>query len=505
MVAPLLKIEVFVENKKIKKVVIAGGGTAGWMTAAALTKLIGKNLEVVLVESYAIGPIGVGEATIPPLKTFHQLLKIDEAEFMAETQATFKLGIQFENWRNVGEDYFHAFGVTGQNCWAAGFQHFWKKGLDEGVSDNFSAYCLEAAAAKEDKFSLNSKSVINYAYHLDAIKYAKFLRKYSEKLGATRIEGKIEKANLNELGYIESLSLESGQIIDGDFFIDCTGQAALLIEKALHTGYEDWGHWLACDSAVAVQTATDGKNKPYTRSIAFEHGWQWRIPLQTRMGNGIVYSSHYMSADEAEEKLLSDVDGEVLTKPLHVKYNIGQRRQHWNKNCVAIGLSSGFIEPLESTAIHLIFTGILKFLQLFPGDGVKENDIYQYNKQRKFEADRIRDFIILHYAVTNRNDSELWKHCQNLSIPSSLKQKIDLFKRTGHVFPEGDELFVDSWQQVMIGQGLVPDTYHKVVDEMPEGKLEQFLSSIKNKIDSDVAAMIDSNDFISKYCPSNLS
>ncbi len=490
------------KTNKIKKVVIAGGGSAGWMTAAALSKLLGKQLDIVLVESEEIGPIGVGEATIPTLQTFHKLLKINEAEFMAATQATFKLGINFENWRDVGEDYIHAFGYTGKDCWACGFQHFWRKGLDKYCSENFSYYCLEAAAAKQNKFTPLANNGLNYAYHLDAILYAKFLRGFSENLGVTRIEGKITKVNLDDAGYIDALKLESGKVIEGDLFIDCTGQRALLIEDAMHTGYEDWGQWLACDSAVAIQTKSVEEPVPYTRSIAFEYGWQWKIPLQNRMGNGLVYSSHYLSQEDAEKQLLDNIEGEHLTKPLHVKYQIGQRLKHWNKNCVAIGLASGFIEPLESTAIHLIYSGITKLLMLFPSNGISDSDILEYNKQRKFEAERIRDFIILHYVVTNRNDSELWRHCQNIEIPDTLRDKINLFKETGKMFREGDELFNDSWMQVMIGQGITPDTYHSIVDEMSDMELNTFLAQIKESIDQKVEGMLSHQEFIDKYCSS---
>jgi tryptophan halogenase len=438
------------------------------------------------------------------------LLKIDEAEFMAATQATFKLGIKFENWRGIDEEYMHAFGDTGKDCWAGGFQHFWKKGLAKGYSEDYGKYCLEAVVAEQKKFTHLPKQQQqfaylpqkqpNHAYHLDAILYAKYLRKLSEKAGVTRIEGKIVSVNLNDDGFITSLDMQSGQTIDGDLFIDCTDQKAVLIEGAMHTGYEDWSHWLACDSAVAVQTKNIKPASPYTRSIAFEAGWQWRIPLQSRMGNGIVYSSNYMTAEDAEKRLLDSVEGEVITKPLHVKYNIGQRLKHWNKNCVAIGLASGFIEPLESTALHLIYTGITKLLTLFPNDGIRESDIDQYNKQRKFEADRIRDFIILHYKVTNRDDSELWRHSRRMSIPDSLTQKIEQFKGSGNVFYEGNELFTDSWQQVMVGQGLVPETYHKIVDEMSDEDLKGFLQSLKNNVDKKASAMCAHEEYIAKYC-----
>ena len=376
------------KNHKIRKVVVAGGGTAGWMAAASLAKLLGKTLDITLVESDDIPTVGVGEATIPTLITLHQLLKINEQEFMAAVQGTFKLGISFENWRNVNEDYIHSFGWTGKDCWAAGFQHFWKKGLDLGISEEFGKYCPEWVAAKENKFAVLPRDGLNYAYHIDAGLYAKFLRKMAEQHGAVRQEGKIKCVHKDaETGFIKSLQLASGQIIEGDLFIDCTGFRGLLIEETLHAGYDDWSHLLPCDSAIAVQTEALADPIPYTRSIAHEAGWQWRIPLQTRVGNGMVFCSKFWSDDEAVAKLTSNINGKMLNDPRVIKFKTGQRRKHWHKNCVAMGLASGFIEPLESTSIHLIQRSIIRLMQMFPYDGIRQPDVEEFNNQMAFETD----------------------------------------------------------------------------------------------------------------------
>ncbi len=493
------------QTKKIKKVVIAGGGTAGWMTAAALSKTLGKNLDITLIESDEIATIGVGEATIPTLVFFHQLLDIKEQAFMSATNATFKLGISFENWRDINEKYIHAFGETGRDCWAAGFQHFWLKGKQKGFSADFGDYCIERKAAEANKFAHLPKNGLNYAYHIDATLYAKFLRCFSERYGLKRIEGKITKVNTTtDTGLISSLQLASGQIIEGDLFIDCTGQRALLIEQTLHTGFENWSHWLPCDSAIAVQTQSIGAAIPYTRSIARESGWQWRIPLQNRVGNGLVYCSKYLSDDQAKKTLLDNIEGETITEPKVIKYKTGRSLKQWNKNCVAIGLSSGFLEPLESTSIHLIQSGIVRLLRMFPHNGIQQSEIFEYNKQAQFETERIRDFIILHYFVTQRRDSQFWRHCSNMEIPETLAQKINLFKQTGRVFREGNELFEDSWQQVMLGQGLIPEQYHPIVDEMSDDELHHFLDKIKSGIEKTVAQLPSHEQYIARYCKSTL-
>ena len=492
------------QDRKINKVVIAGGGTAGWMAAAALSKLIGKNLEVVLVESDEIPTVGVGEATIPTLHVFHQLLGINEQEFMAATNATFKLGIAFENWRDVKQDYLHSFGFLGQGCWAAGFQHFWLKGRERGIASELGDYVPEHVGAREGKFAVMDGQELNHAYHLDAGLYANFLRKIATKFGCLRIEGKIAKVTLDdESGYIDSLTLASGQV---DLFIDCTGFKGLLIEDALHTGYDDWSHLLPCDSAIAVQTKTVSKPLPYTRAIARDAGWQWRIPLQNRTGNGLVFCSKYMSDDEATKTLLDNIEGERLNEPRVIKFKTGQRRKHWNKNCIAMGLSSGFIEPLESTGIHLFQRAIVRLLQMFPSNGIKLSHIEEYNVQTKEEAENIKDFIILHYHLTARKDTAFWRYCSSMDVPDSLKHRMTLFKESGQVFKKDEELFGEtSWVQVMMGQGLMPEQYHPIVDMMGDQELHNFLNTIKSGVKRKVQSWPDHNDFIKRYCPSSLN
>lgn len=484
-------------NNAIKKVVIAGGGTAGWMAAAAIAKTLGKRVQVTLVESDEIGTVGVGEATIPTLQYFHQLLNINEAEFIKATHATFKLGINFENWRDVGKDYLHAFGVTGNDCWACGFQHFWLKGKQLGLASAFGDYCLEQVAGINNKFAQLPNNGLNYAYHMDATLYGQYLRKLAEQNGAQRQEGMIANVNLNhDTGFIKSLTLTSGVEVEGDLFIDCTGQRALLIEGALHTGYEDWSHWLPSDSAIAVQTESVEEPRAYTRSIAHPFGWQWRIPLQHRVGNGIVYCSKFVSDEKAKDTLLSNVEGEVLTEPRVIKFRTGTRRKHWNKNCIAVGLSSGFLEPLESTSIHLIQQSIVRLLRMFPQDGITERDIEEYNAQNRFEWETCRDFIILHYKVTERTDSEFWQYTKNMEIPEGLAHRIQLFKETGRVFRKNNELFDDSWMQVMIGQGLEPESYHPIVDNMSEQELKRFLDHIKMNIQKTVEQLPSHQNYL---------
>lgn len=493
-------------NKAIKKVVVAGGGTAGWMTASALSKVLGKLVEVILVESDEIPTVGVGEATIPTLHIFHQLLGINEQEFMAATNATFKLGISFENWRDVNKDYIHSFGFLGQSCWAAGFQHFWLKGMKKGFSSDIGDYVAEHLGARKGKYAALASQDLNHAYHLDAGLYAKFLRNIAEKYGTKRIEGKISQVNLNDAsGYIDSITLVSGKIVEGDLFIDCTGFKGLLIEDALHTGFEDWSHILPCDSAIAVQTKTVSKPIPYTRSIARDAGWQWRIPLQSRTGNGLVFCSKYMTDEEAKQTLLDNVEGELLNEPRVIKYKTGTRRKHWNKNCVAIGLSSGFIEPLESTGIHLFQKAIVRLMLMFPSQGIKQADVDEFNTQTRAEVDNIKDFIILHYHLTDRTDTPFWRYCKNMDVPDTLKHRMSLFKESGQVFKKAEELFGEaSWVQVMLGQGLMPNQYHPIVDLMEDEELVTFLNNIKSGVKNKVDNWPDHNDFIQHYCKSSI-
>jgi tryptophan halogenase len=488
---------------RIKKLVIAGGGTAGWMAAALFSKTFGETLEITLVESDDIPTVGVGEATIPPLQTFHKMLELDEREFVSAVNGTFKLGIQFENWREKSHKYIHSFGFAGKDCWTCGFVHFWLGGVKRGVCDaEYGAHCVELLAAQQGKFAVLPNNRLNYAYHFDAGKYAMLLRSFSEKLGVIRQEGKIQTVDLCPTsGHITSLTLMSGEVIEGDFFIDCTGFRALLIDGALHTGYEDWTHWLPCDRAMAVQTESVIDPIPYTRSIAHDAGWQWRIPLQNRVGNGLVYSSRYITDEKAREILVNNLDGKMLTEPRIIPFRTGTRLKHWNKNCLAVGLASGFLEPLESTSIHLIQRSLVRFAQLFPLNGIDPVDVEEFNNQTKVEVERIRDFIILHYKVTDREDSRFWQYCKNMSVPESLKQKIDLFSQSARVFKNGNELFgEESWIQVMMGQGIDPKSYHAVIDTMTDDELGQLLKNIRMSVKNTVDQLPAHKDFINYYC-----
>lgn len=488
------------ERSPIRRVVIAGGGTAGWMVAAALSKTLGKVLDIKLVESDEISTVGVGEATIPTLVTFHRLLEINEQEFMAATQATFKLGIGFENWRDVGQDYIHSFGLTGKDHWTAGFQHFWLKGRARQLAGDYGDYCLELKAAQLGRFAHLPRGGMNYAFHMDAGLYAKFLRRFSEGFGVQRIEGKIVAVE-SAAGRIESLRLDSGVDIAGDLFIDCTGFRGLLIGQTLGVDYEDWSHWLHCDSAIALQTRSVGEAVPYTRSIAREAGWQWRIPLQHRVGNGIVYSSRHLDDESAKQALLAKVQGEVLTPPRVIKFRPGQRRRTWSGNCVAIGLASGFLEPIESTSIHLIQRGIVRLMQMFPAAGISPADVEEYNRQTSSEIEHIRDFIILHYHVTNRRDTRFWRECREMEIPASLRHRIELFRQTGRVFRVPNELFAEnSWIQVMLGQGITPQQHHPVADLMGDAELAQFLDGIRSNVDRTVRQLPTHQAYVERYC-----
>lgn len=490
------------KKNKIKKVVIVGGGTAGWMSAATLSKILRETVDVTLIESDDIPTVGVGEATIPTLMSFHQLLDINEQEFVRAVNGTFKLGISFESWCDVDQDYFHSFGMTGKDHWAAGFQHFWLKAKQEGYAKDFGQYCAELVAALDNRFAITPKTGLNYAYHIDAGLYAKFLRTFSEEYGAKRVEGKVTDVALHQdTGFIKHVELKSGQIIEGDLFIDCSGFRGLLIEQTLHTGYDDWSHFLPCDSAVAVQTESTGEPVPYTRSIARDAGWQWRIPLQNRIGNGMVFCSRYLSDDEAIDSLLKNVEGRPLNEPRVIKFKTGSRRKHWNKNCIAIGLSSGFIEPLESTSIHLIQRSITRLLQMFPHHGIVDADINEFNQQMFSEIHNTRDFIVLHYCVTNRRDTPFWRHCASMPIPESLQHRIELFREAGRVFKVPTELFGEnSWIQVMLGQGLTPEDFHPIVNVMSDEELKSFMQTIDTSVQNLVRQLPSHAEFINHYC-----
>jgi tryptophan halogenase len=500
-------VEPILKSPEIKKVVIAGGGTAGWLAAAALSHQLGRILEIMLIESDEIGTIGVGEATIPPIRVFHKLLQIDEQEFMRATAATFKLGISFEDWGLKGDRYIHSFGRNGKSTWMCEFHNFWLRSLELGVKSELGEYCFELQAAKAGKFALSQQAEINFAYHFDASQYARFLRRFSEALGIKRVEGKIKEVKQNaETGFVESLVLHSGQIVAGDLFIDCTGFRGLLIEQTLKTGYEDWSHWLPCDSAAAVQTELLGPAPPFTRSVAHDAGWRWCIPLQHRVGNGLVFSSRHLADDAAKEQLLQSIDGKPLTAPRVLKFQTGRRRQVWNKNCVALGLASGFIEPLESTSIHLMMVGVTRLLHLFPFDGIKQSSVDQYNEAARIEMEKTRDFIVLHYHLTQRTDTSFWKHCKDMAIPDTLMHRIELFKESAYAFQGDSELFrVDSWTQVMLGQRIMPKSYHHAARIPSDPELTKFLADYRASIAQTVERMPVHQDFVNQYCKSSNS
>ena len=494
-------------NAQLKRVVIAGGGTAGWLAAAALTHQLGKVLDITLIESEEIGTIGVGEATIPPIRVFHKLLQIDEQEFMRATAGTFKLGISFENWGRKGDHYIHSFGRNGKPAWMCEFHNFWLRSRELGVESELGDYCFELQAARAGKFQTGQNIDINFAYHFDAGQYARFLRRFAERLGIRRVEGKIKEVKQDgQSGFIESLVLHSGEIVDGDLFIDCTGFRGVLIEQALKTGYEDWSNWLPCDSAAAVQTELTGAAAPYTRSVAHDSGWRWFIPLQHRVGNGLVYCARYLDDEAAKEELLASIDGQPITPPRVLKFQAGRRKQTWNKNCIALGLASGFIEPLESTSIHLMMAGVTRLLHLFPFDGITQEAVNRYNEVSRVEMEKTRDFIILHYHATERVDSPFWRHCRGMAIPDSLKHRIDMFRETAYAWQADSELFrVDSWVQVMLGQRIEPRTYHPAARVLADQDLVKFLADYRQSLSQTVARMPVHQDFVNQYCKSSSS
>lgn len=487
---------------RARRIVVAGGGTAGWMAAAALARTMGHAIDLTLIESEQIGTIGVGESTIPPLQTFNHVLGIPEAEFMRATSATFKLGIEFENWKDIGHRYFHSFGVTGRDHWSAGFQHFWMHGLTKGHDASYEDYALEVMAARRCKFAHLPDNRINYAYQLDAGRYAAFLRKLAEADGCRRVEGRIASVELaGESGDVAALVLEGGRRVEGDLFLDCTGFRALLIEGALHAGFSDWTHWLPCDAAVAVQTASVRPAVPYTRAIAHEAGWQWRIPLQHRQGNGIVYCSRYMEHDAALERLLSTVEGERLIEPNRLRFTTGVRRKQWYRNCIAVGLSGGFLEPLESTSIHLIQRAVLRLVRMLPLGKVSERDVLEFNDQQLTDFAQVRDFLILHYKATARRDSPFWRQCAAMPIPDTLTQKMELFRETGRVFRKNEELFAEnSWVQVMMGQGIVPGSYHPVATKLSDDELASLLGGLRENVARTVGGLPQHDAYIARYC-----
>ncbi|MFT4077071.1 MAG: tryptophan 7-halogenase [Asticcacaulis sp.] len=491
------------QEQVVRKVVIVGGGTAGWCAAAGLSRLMGSILDITLIESADIGIIGVGEATIPTVRAFHHLIGVDEPEFMRETDATFKLGIAFENWARRSDQYFHSFGSLGKSPWMAHFYNIWLEARAKGIGSALDDYSLETKAALAGKFQIHKNLPINYAYHFDAVLYGKYLRKLSEAAGVKRHEGQITSVQQQaQTGFIRSVTLASGEVIAGDLFIDCTGFRGLLIEETLKTGYEDWSHWLRTDSAVAVQTRPGRAPLPYTRAIAHADGWRWRIPLQSRVGNGLIYSSAYLSDDEAQARLLASVDAPPANAPRLIRYKAGRRKQVWNRNCVAMGLASGFIEPLESTSIHLFQKSVLHLIQNFPFFGITDALVAHYNALNQQEIEYARDFVILHYKLTERADSAFWQDNAAMEVPESLKARIDLFRESGVAYSGTGELFrTDSWVQVMLGQRLEPQGWHRLAAFMSDQELTQALQGLKATVDDAVSKMMPQDAFLKQYCP----
>ena len=493
----------------IRDVVIVGGGTAGWMTAAALSNHFRGACSIRLVESDEIGIVGVGEATIPHIVTFNRILGIDEDEFLRATRGTFKLGIEFVNWGAIGDRYTHGFGKLGPELDGLPFHHFWLRGMQAGVAAGLGDYSINTAAPRQAKFMRprpdmkgSPLSEIAYAYHFDAGLYARLLRQLSERNGVERIEGKIVSVQQREPdGFIGAVVLSDGRRVEGGLFVDCSGMHGVLIEKTLQTGYENWSHWLPCDRAVAVPCRSVEPLIPMTRATAHGAGWQWRIPLQHRIGNGHVYSSRFMSQEDATAILMGNLDGEPLAEPRHIPFTPGRRKRVWNRNCVAMGLAAGFFEPIESTNIHLIQTSISRLMTMFPRGGFDQADIDEFNAQARIEYERVRDFIVLHYKATERDDTPFWQHCRAIEIPPTLQHKIDLYRSNGRFFREDNELFGElSWVQVMEGQRIHASGYHPFADLRPVDEVRAFLTDTQRVISKCVEAMPTHAEFIAQHC-----
>jgi tryptophan halogenase len=496
------------DKRAIRRVLIVGGGSAGWMTAAMLSNALQRDAEITLVESEEIGTVGVGEATIPPIRLFNQTLGIDEREFMARTKGSFKLGIEFVGWGREDSRYFHPFGPYGRDFDMVPLHQHWLKARAMGESAPLDDHAMAWAMAKAGKFShpngdpRSVLSTFDYAYHFDAGLYARFLREKAEARGVRRVEGKIAEVSLHgETGYVQGVTLEDGRRIEAELFIDCSGFRGLLIEGALKTGYEDWSHWLPCDRAVAMPCENVGDPTPYTRSTAREAGWQWRIPLQHRTGNGYVYCSQFMPDDRAADLLSQRLDGKALGDPRHLRFTAGRRRQHWAKNVIAVGLASGFLEPLESTSIHLIQANISKIIGLFPDRGFDPATRDEFNRIAHGEMERIRDFIILHYKLTQRQDSELWRYVSAMEVPETLALKIEHFRRYGRLVARDLDLFAaPSWLAVHIGQGNMPEALdplleHRAVDA------REWLGKLRGAMAAEAARMPSHGEVLRQYCP----
>ena len=486
-------------DRRIRDIVIVGGGTAGWMAAAALAKVAGTQTHsITLIESDEIGTVGVGEATIPPILVYNQLLGIDENEFVRETHATFKLGIEFVDWRRLNHRYFHHFGLFGADIkGGVFFGHYWLRLLHQGGDPDNLKFSAEAEAARQGRFGrvqnrgAGALPNVNYAFQFDASRYARYLRGYSEKRGVVRTEGRVVKVNQNsETGLIESVELADGRQVRGELFLDCSGFRGLLIEGALEGGFDDWSQWLPANRAMAMPSERIGDPDPYTTSTAREAGWQWRIPLQHRTGNGYVFSNHFISEEDAAAALISRVEGRPQADPRPLRFVAGRRRRGWIKNCVAVGLSSGFLEPLESTSIHLIQVAVSKLLDYFPDLDFHPALADRFNTEMDALYETVRDFIVAHYKVTEREDTEFWRYCKNMPVPDTLETKLELFRSRGEVLRSGLDIFGEtSWMAVLYGQGITPQSYHPMADTMSDDDLRLTLGKIRAAIQERVAEL----------------
>jgi len=480
------------------RVLIVGGGTAGWMTAAALSHLLPASVaDIRLVESEAIGTVGVGEATVPHIRFFNAKLGFDEADFMAHTGATFKLGIEFRDWSRLGDSYIHPFGAFGEELAGLPFHHHWLRAFQAGGAESIQAYSLPIGAARDGRFArpaadpADPLSTFSYAYQFDATRYAGYLRTFAEARGVQRSEGRIVKVNLHpESGFVASVDLERGERLEADLFVDCSGFRSLLIGQALGCGFEDWSHWLPCDRAWAVPCASAGPLTPYTRATAYRAGWFWRIPLQHRVGNGHVYCSAFLNDAEACEALLGQLESPASMAPRPLRFTAGKRRVQWSRNVVAIGLAAGFLEPLESTSIHLIQLAIGYLVDLFPGPGFDPMNETEFNRIMALEYERIRDFLILHYYATERDDTPFWDYCRTMAIPDSLAYRLELFRQRGVVPHYREGMFLDaSWLAVYLGQNVIPRHYDPACDRLGEAELARQLARIRNEYAHAIGAM----------------
>lgn len=498
--------------KGLERVLIVGGGTAGWMAAAALARAL-KNTGVTieLIESEEIGTIGVGEATVPDIRLFNRFLGLDESDLMRECRGTFKLGIEFVDWGAVGSRYFHSFTGYGAEPRSGQFHRLYQKYAlvkrSRGEIACFDDFNLGASAAKAGKFALTQtdppspSSALNYALHFDASLYAKYLRKYAESAGVRRIEGKVISAERDcESGFLIDVMLAGGYRVGGDLFIDCTGFAGLLIERTLETGYEEWGHWLPCNAAVAVATESVEPPAPFTRSTADIAGWIWRIPLQHRVGNGYVYSDRHISGDDAENRLLSRISGKPLAAPRRIRFTAGKRKKIWNRNCVAIGLAAGFLEPLESTSIHLIQSSLMRLISFFPDKSFDQSEIDDFNRQTDEEIFDVRDFIIAHYKLTSREDTAFWKACRDMPIPERVRTIIELFSAKGRFTPKAEQLFtMQSWLAILYGQSELPRGHDPLLLPMPDAQLDREMEKVRAQIRRSTDAMPPHPEALSAY------